>query len=261
MSNWNNDPFFQYPRTTVKTSAGDVEMPILYYSNSQWMFLFWADLHAARQLVSKELDVVSLNGKALCGVAFYEYRDTSIADYNEVGVAIGCVPKGTKTSFLSYATLLRHLDNRSVGFNVVDLPVTTEAACAAGREIWSFPKFVTDIGFKESGKDFSGTVKNIEGDGNIMSIKGRAGFGVPFAVLDLVLYSKHNDQMLRTLVNTRGLGKASLGGSLRLAVENTDHPMGQRLQELGLDGQKPWSVVRTDKLQLRLNSGAVINTD
>lgn len=261
MSSWNNDPFFQYPRTTVETSAGKVEMPILYYDNSQWMFLFWGDVNAARQLINEDLDVVSFNGKVLCGVAFYEYRDTSIADYNEVGIAIGCAPKGTKTSFLSYASLLQSLDKRTIGFTVVDLPVTTEAACAAGREIWNFPKFVTGIGFQENGKDFAGTVENPEGDDNIMSIKGRAGLGMPFSVLDLVIFSKQEDKMLRTLVNTRGLGKLSLGGSLCLEVENKDHPMGQRLHALGLDGRKPWAVVRTDKLQLRLNSGAVINKD
>lgn len=261
MSSWNNDPFFQYPRTTVETSAGKVEMPILYYDNSQWMFLFWGDVNAARQLINEDLDVVSFNGKVLCGVAFYEYRDTSIADYNEVGIAIGCAPKGTKTSFLSYASLLQSLDKRTIGFTVVDLPVTTEAACAAGREIWNFPKFVTGIGFQENGKDFAGTVENPEGDGNILSIKGRASLGMPFSVLDLVIFSKQEDKMLRTLVNTRGLGKLSLGGSLCLEVENKDHPMGQRLHALGLDGRKPWAVVRTDKLQLRLNSGAVINKD
>lgn len=258
MTQWNQDPFFQYPRTPVKTSQGIVEMPILYYDNSQWMFLFRADLAAAKAMVNEELEVVSVRGKALCGVAFYEYRETSIGSYNEVGVAIACVPKGRKVPLLSLASLLRNLDNNLIGFNIVDLPVTTEAACAAGREIWTLPKFVTPIEFNEQGREFTGIVKHPEGGANIARIAGKAGLGVPFSVIDLVLYSKHENQILRTLVNTRGLGTASLGGSLRLQVENHEHPMGQRLLELGLNRQKPLVVVRTNKLQLRLNSGAAI---
>ncbi|MFY9179212.1 MAG: acetoacetate decarboxylase family protein [Venatoribacter sp.] len=258
MSAWNNDPFFQYPRNPVETSVGPVEMPILYYDNSQWMFLFWGDLAAARELIDDGLEVVSFNGKALIGVAYYEYRDTSIADYNEVGVAIGCVPKGVKVPLKSFASLLCHPDNNAVGMHIIDLPVTTKEACAAGREIWNYPKFVTDITFKENGREFVGIVKDPEGGNDIVTIQGKASLAVPYKVIDLVLYSKHNNQLLRTNVNTRGLGKASLGGTLRLAIGNTNHPMGERLAKLGLNGKKPLLVIRTDKLQLRLNSGAAI---
>lgn len=258
MSAWHNDPFFQYPRTPVKTSKGNVDMPILYYDNSQWMLLFWADLNAARKLVNEELEVVSVRGKALCGVAFYEYRDTSIGSYNEVGIAIGCIPKGHKVPWCSFASILCALDKNLIGFNIVDLPVTTEEACSAGREIWSLPKFVTPIEYQEQGRNFTGIVQHPSNEGVIVRVTGRAGLGIPFSVINLVLYSKHQDQILRTLVNTRGLGMASLGGSLRLTVENTEHPMGNRLAELGLNGQKPLAAIRTNKLQLRLNSGAAL---
>lgn len=259
MTSWQQDPFFQYPRTPVTTSAGQVEMPILYFDNSQWMCLFWADLAAAKTLVAQGLEVLSFGGKALVGVAFYEYRGSSIGAYNEVGVAIACVPKGVAAPRWPLLSLLRHPDHNVVGLYIIDLPVTTVAACAAGREIWNYPKFVTPISYQMQGKHFSGAVQHPEGGADILRLSGKAGLGLPYNVIDLVLYSTHQGQRLRTNVNTRGRAQAALGGSVRLRLSATEHPMAQRLAKLGLDGKKPFAVIYTDKLQLRLNSGAALD--
>ena len=146
-----------------------------------------------------------------------------------------------------------------MGLYIIDLPVTTVAACAAGREIWNSPKFVTPISYQARGKHFSGAVQHPEGGADILRLSGKAGLGLPYNVIDLVLYSKHQGQRLRTNVNTRGRAQAALGGSVRLQLLSTQHPKAQRLAKLGLDDKKPFAVIYTDKLQLRLNSGAALD--
>jgi len=262
MSNtvWQKDMFFQYPRTPLITSEGNVDMPILYYDNSVLMAMFRVDYKRAQALVAEQgmQAVRFIGGKALAVVSFYQYRETSISDYNEVGVAIAVVPNGTAVPTFPTFSLLNSLDKAPIGFCVVDLPVTTPAACAAGKEIWGYPKFVTPIHFSLQGKHFDGTVIAPDTGKGLLHLSGQMGFGVRGPLLDLVLYSRHNGQMLRTLVNTRGGCRACLPGSLRARVSDSDHPMAHRLKALGLHNAKPALVFGSHALQLRLNAGAVL---
>lgn len=258
MKPWSADPFFQYPRNIVSTSEGEVAMPILYYDSSQFMAFFWVDCDKAQKLLSEGLEVVRFGGKALAVLAFYEYRSTSIGSYNEVGTAIACVPKGSRVPARPLLSLFKSLDKGIVGFNVVDLPVTTPAACAAGRDIWSYPKFVAPIDFSLRQKQFRGAVQAPEGGDPICTLSGKTGLGIAAPLISLVLYSPHRGKMLRTLVNIRAKGTTCLPGSVRLQVGRSRHRMAENLRALGLQDAKPAFIVHTDGLQLRLNSGAVL---
>lgn len=261
-NHWDKDLFFQYPRNTFTSSEGEVQMPIMYYDDSIMMALFRVDFYKAQALVADQgLQAVRIfGGKALVAMAFYQYRETSIADYNEVGVAIATVPNGTKVPMFPLLSMMNALDKAPVGFCVIDLPVTTPAACAAGREIWGYPKFVTPIGFSLKGNDFDGVVTDPATSKDLARLSGKAGIGVPGPLLDLVLYSRHNGNMLRTLVNTRGGAQTCLPGSLRVTVsDDSQHPMAQRLRALGLHNAKPTLVSHSHALQLRLNAGAVLS--
>ena len=258
MSEWHSDPFFQYPRTHVNTSEGDVTMPILYYNSSQMTAFFWVELEKAKPLTQDGLDVISFGGKALVGLSFYEYRETSIGSYNEVGVAIACVPTGVKVPKYPLLSLIKNVDKSQVGFNVIDLPVTTPAACAAGKEIWGYPKFVAGIDFDLTKQNFRGVVRNPDGENNIVKMEGNFGLGIPYPIIDLILFSNHQGDMLRTLVNIRAKGKVTLPGSMKVTLGESNHPMAQRLASLGLDNAKPVFLMSTSGLQLRLNLGASI---
>lgn len=128
MTAWRQDPFFQYPLTPFQSSEGNIDLPILYFDNSNFMALFNVEFDAANAfLKDKGLTAVRFaGGKALVAVGFYEYRETAIADYNEVGVAIACVPNGVKAPRLPLLSLYQPLDKQQIGFHVIDLPVTTD---------------------------------------------------------------------------------------------------------------------------------------
>lgn len=261
MSNWPQDPFFQYPLTPVDTSEGKVDLPILYYDNSNFFSLWEVDYQKAiEMLAGQSVKPVRFPGnKAVLAIAFYEYRDTSVASYNETGIALVTVPEWANMPTHPWLALYQAMDSRTEGLTVIDLPVTTKLACAAGRDIWGFPKFVTPIDFTLASNHFNGVVHDPQGDDTILTLSGKPGPGIPGPQLDLVLYSWHQDQLLRTTAVTRGGGKACLPGSMRASVGNSQHPMAQRLKTLGLDSLKPKVIFHSRKLQLRLNSGAVIN--
>ncbi|MBA5688259.1 acetoacetate decarboxylase family protein [Rugamonas apoptosis] len=258
MKPWNTDPFFQYPSHLVSTSEGEVAMPILYYDSSQFMAFFWVDGDRAQKCLSEGLEVVRFGRKALAAVAFYQYRATSIGSYNEVGTAIACVPKGSRVPAMPLLSLFNSLDKGIVGFNVIDLPVTTPAACAAGRDTWGYPKFVTPIDFSLRGRQFHGAVRDPEGSDPICTLAGKTGLGITVPLISLILYSRHQGAMLRTLINIRAKGPICLPGSVRLRVGNSGHRMAVHLQALGLEDARPAFIVHTGGLQLRLNAGAVL---
>jgi len=258
MTNWDNDPFFQYPRNIVATSEGDVAMPILYYDSSQMMAFFWVDSDKAQAQLNDGLEVVRFGKKALAVLAFYEYRKTSIGVYNEVGTAIACVPKGKKYSNWPLLSLFQSIDKGIIGFNVIDLPVTTPAACAAGRDIWNYPKFVTPIQFSLQAGQFTGAVHNPAGGEPICTLQGRTGLGVSASLINLILYSVRQGKMLRTLINIRAKGRMCLPGSMRLHINPSEHPMAKRMIAMGWQDAKPAFIAHTHGLQLRLNSGAVL---
>lgn len=259
--NWHQDAFFQYPLSPFETSCGNVDLPILYFDNSVVMAMYLVDADkAAAQMKDNRLEVARILGnKAIVVTAFYQYRDTAIAPYNEVGVAIAVLPKGTPAPAAPLMSLLRPLDKNPVGFNVIDLPVTTPAACAAGKEVWGYPKFVTPIGFELNGKQFKGSVQDPLSGEDMVVLDGRFGLAAPGPLLDLVLYSQHQGKLLRTLVNTRGGADMCFPGSSRLRISKTSkHPMAERLRQLGLDGAAPTLVCASHRLQLRLNQGAAV---
>jgi hypothetical protein len=148
----------------------------------------------------------------------------------------------------------------TTGLHIIDLPVTTDAACSAGREVWGFPKFVTPISFDLRGRRFHGTVTDPKDGSELLCLEGSAGLGVRGPLLNLALYSRNQGQLLRTLVNTRGGSQVATGGSLRLRFNAAStHPMAARLEALGLQGARPWCVSYSHALQVRLNVGAVVS--
>lgn len=258
---YSKDVFYQYPLTDFKTSTGDIKLPILYYDDSICMSIYLVDYDKARALVPDErLDVVRVtDNKALVGVSFYEYRETAIGAYNEVGVAILTIPRGAHRPWMPLMKLLGSLDKNAMGFYIIDLPVTTEDACSAGREVWGLPKFVTPIDFKLSNRRFDGKVQDPEGGESIASFSGSANISLPGPLFDLPLYSINHGKLLRANVVTRGGGKLMTGLGFRLKVNaKSQHPMAERLRQLGLEDAKPVMVAASDKLQLRLNEGGVV---
>ena len=254
-------PFFAVPRTTLETSEGPAEFPILYYDTSVVVALFMVDRDAADAEVRDQglRLAMTRGGSSVAFIAGYDYRVTSIGPYFEVGIAIPVVPADAPSGN-RWPQVLRDVDSkgRDLGYHVLHLPVSTAAANAAGREVWGLPKFVTSMDVRHSGRDVLVRVDDPTGGEPIMELSGRAGIGVPAPSLPIVLYSELHDAMLRTTVNVRGGNALRAGGGVALRIGDGQHPMAQTLRRLGMDGARPLSLLTTHDFQSRLNLGSPV---
>lgn len=258
-----NDVFFQVPQIPVPVSAGPVNLPIFYYDASALYAFFLVDQARVRPLLEGSIldPGMRLGGKAIVGLACYEYRDTSVGVYNEVGLALAVARQGESLQLGGWRDVLGSFtrpEERQSGLYVLDLPVTTPLANAAGREIWGFPKFVTPIRYAQQGRRFLCSVENPEGGHPLMSLSGTMGLSMPGLPFSLTLYSCLAGQWLRCTVNARGKSHLALPGDLRLKVGTGNHRMEQHLRQLGLEDARPLAVLWTDRFQSRLNGGVPV---
>ncbi len=260
------DPFFNVPRTVATTSQGPVQLPILYHRTRNLNAFFLVDTQAAQAALDAAgagslQATCNWGGKTLVALACYEYQDTSIGVYNEIGLAVPVVRAGVKPRLSHWLQPLRDVDDprREVGFYVLHLPVDTDAACAAGREIWGLPKFVTPIDYGRVDQQVDivlfDPAQPQRRDQAILRLAGRLGASVPGPTLSPLLYSQVGERWLKTTVNARGGGRVHAGHGLQLRLGPSQHPMAQTLRALGLEGAHPWLVLDTDRFQSRLNDG------
>lgn len=258
-------PFFQVPRTPHDTSQGSIELPILYGDVEVAYAFFRADEGA----VAPMLDDTGLqalpyaSSRCVVGVACFAYHDSTVGAYNEVGVVVPVVPRGQQVAMGGLPEMLRTLsrpEERHAGFHVLHLPVTTAIANAGGRELWGYPKFVTEIEMTLRSRTLSCAVQDPEGHGRVMRLHGRLGVGLPMPALSLLTYSLLDGKVLRTTVDARGGMRAHAGGGVRLEVGPSEHPMAQTLTDLGLGSATPVAVLTTDAFQSRLNAGVPIGS-
>jgi hypothetical protein len=257
------DPFFCVPRSTHATSQGDVELPIFYYDSTAVLAFFRCDRQKAAALLPAARFRPTLNwgSSAIVGLALFEYRSTSIGAYNEVGLAIPALWQKGPAPRCPVAELFRSVYTRRVGFHIVDLPVTTERAHAAGRELWGYPKFVTQIDFALQKKQLHCRIHDPVDHSAIMTLAGKLGAGVPSPALDLVNFDRIDEQDLRTIIQTRGGGHLRLRGDVHLRIGASSHPMAGHLHTLGLDETQPLAVWVSTRFQSRLNQGAPLVAD
>ena len=253
-----HDPFFCVPRTPHATRRGYVDLPILYQDSTAVLAFFACDQEKASALLppGRLSPAFTWKSRTLVGLALFEYRVTSIGQYNEVGLAIPAIWKRGPVPACPVADLLRSAYTRRVGYYIVDLPVTTENAWTAGRELWGYPKFIAPIDFGLQRKRLRCRVHDPDQRDDIMTIEGRLGVGLPSPALDLVTFECVGDQDRRTVIQTRGVGRFYKAGGVLLRLGTSSHPMATRLRSLALDGARPLAMWVSTRFQSRLNASA-----
>ena len=253
-----HDTFLERSRTAAHTSAGDLELPVLYRDASAVFAFFRIDLRRAAEVLTGTpfTPVRFAGGSGLAAVAACDHRDTTIGPYREAATAIAVVPRGVRAPALAFLHLVRERAHEDVGWYVLGLPVTTPLAEAGGLELYGFPKFTTRIDVELRGGDVRACVQAPVGEEPIVRLEGREGPGVVLGAMDLVLYSVLEGEILRTVVEARGRMHTGLGRGLVLRVGGADHPMAQRLAALGLDGARAITAQVCDAYRAVLNAPA-----
>lgn len=164
----------------------------------------------------------------LVSISAFEYRDTDIGPYNEVGISIPFILDSVSPVFTG---VLRKLPEVPMTY-IYKLPVTTEIARATGVEGASFPKFLAEISFDSKDQWLN---CRVDADGmNIFTISVRKTQLKPSKRTNLYPVTLWQDRLLRTEFN---LSECEAGLSKKrsdIILELGDHPVGLELKALNL---------------------------
>ena len=219
------------PGRTVTRGTATFELPILYFRDDLFALFFTADPWKVRALMPSDSlhPVLVTPGKAMVGVAAFNYMETSIGPYGEVAVVIPAVYGDSPPPIILPALL----EARYPGFGslVAHLPVTRTVARDAGRGEWGYTKFVADMRFTITPEFME--CRMSEEERHILTLKvARRGI-VMRDRKPLVTYSVRQGDLIRTRIPQRGACRVSvLPGDSRLALGN--HPVSDSIRELGL---------------------------
>ncbi len=243
---------------TAQTSLGPVELPVYCSDGSAVVAFFRCDyVKAAQKLEGTGLYPVEFfKGKTLAMLGLFEYRESTLAPYNEGFLMIAVSPRPKMPLLTQSFQFFKKAQNRELGFFTLDLPITEELPLVAGREIWGVPKFLADISLNFSNNRFKGEVLRGNGE-KILALESSFNKGMPFKFFDSMIYSNCQNYICKIISNFDSPVRFFKDRKAVLKVGSTDHTMVHNLRDLGLDGATPLFMQSSDKIKFILND--VIN--
>ncbi len=237
-----------------------VGLPVEVRRAAQWGVQYLVPARAAQRIVDPTgLEVTGpVPRRALMALAVCRYDDTDLDPYHEVAVSFVVRPHDAPP-LASGAQRTREFFAGAVGAYIHRLPVDQEFTCAAGRDIWGFPKWVTSIDIDEPrhagrrGRGTAGTgttVRLVDGGVHVLTLTVAAGGRLHLPSQAPPSYSFADGVLRRTLWTTsaEGIGGRVGGASLVLG----DHPVADELRSLGLPRRALFSSSAT---QMRASFG------
>jgi len=228
-----DDAFFKYtPRKKLTAQGLAIEFPILYYDLRQITAIFSAKTSALKKILPhpnyKPIELFP--GTSMLGITCFEYQDTSIGPYNEIAITVPVkFPPGFTLPGLSALSMMMKND-----FTVYihHLPVTTEIAYQGGVYFWNYPKFISEIIFKDQGENLEVTLK--ENGEMILVLRAKK---IPLntsAKQNFHTYSIKDKVVMHGLVEgwAPKMGKITMGKVATLELGK--HRISQELAELNL---------------------------
>ncbi len=195
-----------------------VRIPVQIRAADAGSALFPVDAGAARLLLAATgLEPVTVLGRALCNLAFVRYVDGDLGPYHEFAFSLMARQPGRKGSTGAY---------------IHWLPVNQSFTCAAGQEIWGFPKLMADIDITPTRR---GHRCEVAVDGRkVLALTVSDGVPAPGGAggASIDAYT-HRDGVLRRtpwVMNPGGVRMRPGGVRLELG----DHPVADELRSLGL---------------------------
>lgn len=207
-----------------------IVLPLVVRDATYMTAVFVVSAAVARHLVpDPRLQIAELlPGRALCVISGIEYHDNDLGRYNELSIAFFATfgserPRplfGTLTAFARH-TLAAYIHR---------LPVTTELSCAAGRDIWGFPKTVEQIEFADEGP--LRRCRLSMGGTQVLTLAMHRGGRRQMKDIPQDVYAWRDGCLYRTpsVMGGTGVGLRLGGAILTLGV----HPIADELRRLGL---------------------------
>jgi hypothetical protein len=242
------------PRS-VTVLGRTVGLPVEVRRAAQWGVQYLVPAAAAQRIVDPSgLQVTGpVPGRALVALAVCRYDDTDLDPYHEVAVSFVVRPHDAPP-LTSAAQRTREFFAGTLGAYIHRLPVDQEFTCAAGRDIWGFPKWVTTIDIDEPSAPGpgTGTIVRLVDDGvHVLTLTVASGGRLRLPSQAPPSYSFADGVLRRTLWTTSSEGTAGRIGGASLVLGH--HPMADELRSLGLPKR---AVFSSSASRMRASFGA-----
>jgi len=214
-----------------------IGLPVQVRRAAQWGVQYLVPAAAAQRIVDPTgLEVTGpLPGRALLALAVCRYDDTDLDAYHEVAVSF-VVRRHDAPRGVSAARRLREFGSGDIGAYIHRLPVDQEFTCAAGRDVWGYPKWITTIDIDEpapGGARGTGTTVRLVDDGvHALTLTMAAGGPIKLPSQAPPSYSFRDGVLRRTPWVTSSEGVTGRFGGATLVLG--DHPVADELRSLGL---------------------------
>ena len=234
-------------QTPTATSTGPVALPILYKDGSALVAGYRIQPAIARPILRDlPLEPLVILGRALVLMFLFEYRETTIGPYNEIGIGIYVRRAGTAPSLWGILRDQRQIED--VGVYIVNLPVSSRAALTAGVDIWGYPKYLAGIATSFRPDTIQVTLENE------FVLTHSRGFGFKIDGIPIITYTLLKNRLLRTIVEVGHRVRFGGAQSIRLRIIG-EGPTAATAKVLGLDAVRPAFAFRADTWKAVLPAG------
>jgi len=204
-----------------------IEVRAARQASATWM----VDGDAAQAIVDPSGLRVTRNRKGLatCSIAAVDYIDNDLGTYHELALAFVVQPHDATTP-------QRPSPMKPITY-IHQLPVDQAFTCAAGRQLWGFPKWVTEVTYDE---DADGTHAALIEDGQLVARLhvAKGWIPIPSRPLDMTCYTSMDGVLRRTPWTTVSHGAKLRKGGATIEVGD-GHPLATELRTLGVAHRKP----------------------
>lgn len=202
--------------TTYDILGQTVTMPVLVRDASAGTVIFDVDHAAAAALCPDGFEVIeAAPGRAQVAIALVDYRDNDLGTYHEVGTILFVRPTGGGAD----------------GNFITHLPVDQEFTCAAGNQIWGFPKTVNTINVTQTDTS-SRWVLTMDGE-LVLDLTVPRGGTDEMPPMPMTSYTLIDGVPHATAFTQGGTG-SGLGFGEGVSLVLGGHPIAKELGSLGL---------------------------
>lgn len=219
------------PMTSYEVLGRTVTMPVEVRDASAATVIWDVDHAAAAALAPPGFSVTEpAPGRAQVALALVDYRDNDLGAYREVGTILFVRPSagGEDGTFITH------------------LPVDQEFTCAAGQQIWGYPKSLEQIDVTPT--DTSSRWVLTMGDELVLDITVPRGGDDEMPRLPMTSYTLIDGRPHATAFSQGGAGCSMHVGGSGVSLTLGTHPIAKELASLGLPAA-PVLAMWTERMQ------------
>ena len=244
---YTNDICTKHSESSYTIDGNDVSFPVVVADAAMLMNGVLVNARAAQALLEgsgfRVMEV--LPGKAMLQLLAVDYKQNDLGDYNEGAIIIPALTAGERKPFPLFGALSR-MGSGAVGNFVYRMPVDQEYTTHAGRFIWGFPKWMSQIDIEFGANLARGTFID-EGE-LVYSIAAKTGGNNTPKEQRAASLAIRDGRAWKTYGTNNSSGMTfSLGGQVPEIGDS--HPLALELRSLGLP-KKPVFTVSVAKTHM-----------